>query len=215
MVAVVAAVAYALLWLGWVQHWGWLAGVDNGVLTPLHDYGVKHPAWVRFWDVLCTVFAPESLNVPGLVVIVVAIVRRNVRAAVFILATIGMSGIVTETFKGLANRPRPSSALLSATSTSFPSGHALGVMVAVLALLAITWDMLGRRARIASLVVGAALVIAVGVGRVVLNVHNPSDVLAGWALGYLWFFGCWFLIRPRPLNAEAPGRTPEAPGTGH
>jgi undecaprenyl-diphosphatase len=213
VLAAIAAVVYVLLWLGWAQHWAWLTAIDNAALTPLHDYGVKHPAWVRFWDVLCTVLSPESFRVAGLVVLVIAIVLRNVRVAVFMLATIGMSGIVTQIFKDLANRPRPSGALVGAASTSFPSGHAMGVMVAVLALLAITWDMSGRRARTVLVVVGAAVVIAVSAGRVVLNVHNPSDVLAGWALGYLWFFGCWLVIRPRPLNAAVADRIPEAPDT--
>jgi undecaprenyl-diphosphatase len=213
--AAVAIAVYALLWVGWSQHWGWLTAIDRAALTPLHDFGVKHPAWVHFWDTLCMVFSPESFKVLGLVVIVIAIARRNVRAALFMLATIGMSGVVTEIFKALANRPRPSTALVGATSTSFPSGHALGVSVAVLALLAITWPMLSRRARTVWLLAGAAVVLAVSAGRVVLNVHNPSDVLAGWALGYLWFLGCWLVIRPRPLNAEVRDRTPAVPGTDH
>ena len=211
-IAAFAIVLYALLWVGWT-HWAWLASVDHAALTPLHDFGVKHPAWVRFWETLCTVLSPDSFRVLGIVVIVVAIVRRNVRAAVFMLATIGLSGVVTETFKALADRPRPSTALVSAYSTSFPSGHALGATVAVLALSAITWDVLGRRARNALLVVGVTVVIAVSAGRVVLNVHNPSDVVAGWALGYVWFLGCWLVIRPQPLSAAVEDGTPAAPGT--
>jgi membrane-associated phospholipid phosphatase len=213
-IAAAAVACYALLWVGWAHHWGWLAAIDTAALAPLHDFGVKHPAWVRFWDVLCVVFAPNSFKLPGLVLVVMAALRRNVRAAVFLLATIGLSGVVTDVFKHLANRPRPPTALVGAASTSFPSGHALGLMVAVLALLAVTAGSVSNCARVISLVVGAALVIAIGAARVVLNVHNPSDVVAGWALGYLWFFLCWFVIRPQ-LNAEAADRTPAVPGTDH
>ena len=76
----------------------------------------------------------------------------------------------------------------------------------------------------ATIVLGVMVVIAVGVGRVVLNVHHPSDVVAGWVLGYLWYLGCLFAIGPLPLAAasapdvepigEAADETPQAPGIG-
>jgi membrane-associated phospholipid phosphatase len=54
------------------------------------------------------------------------------------------------------------------------------------------------------------LVLAVGFGRLALNVHYPSDVLAGWALGYLWYLGWLLVIRPAGLpRAAAQDNTPE------
>jgi membrane-associated phospholipid phosphatase len=221
----VAALCYAVLWLAYALHWSWLPAVDDVALRPLHDYGVKHPGWLRFWDVLCTVFGPSAFRLAGAALVVVAVVRRNLRAILFVLTTIGMSGLITQIAKGLADRPRPAGALVAASSSAFPSGHALGVMAAVLALLTTSSGMFGRRARRTTIVVGTAVVIAVGAGRVVLNVHHPSDVLAGWALGYLWFLGCLFAFRPLPLAAaaapdaqpigEAADETPQAPGTAH
>jgi undecaprenyl-diphosphatase len=55
---------------------------------------------------------------------------------------------------------------------------------------------------------GAAVVVSVGIGRVVLNVHNPSDVIAGWALGYLYFAACLLVFAGRPVTEAA--ETPEA-----
>ena len=57
-------------------------------------------------------------------------------------------------------------------------------------------------------VLGAALVFTVGFSRVVLNVHHPSDVVAGWALGFLYYQLCVRLVPPRPLTAVA--ETPAA-----
>ena len=221
MMATAAVIVYALLWLAYAQHWGWLQAVDDAVVQPLYDYGVKHPGWVQFWDVLCTVFSPAAFRLVGAAIVVLAVFRRNLRVILFILTAIGMSGIVTQIAKGLADRPRPITALAAASSSAFPSGHALGVMAAVLALLTISAGMFGRRGRVVTIVLGA--VVAVGVGRVVLNVHHPSDVLAGWALGYLWFLACLLVIRPLPLAAatpdaepigEAADETPQAPGIG-
>ncbi len=213
---------YAVLWLAYALHWAWLPAVDDAALRPLYDYGVKHPGWVRFWDVLCTMLGPSAFRLVGAVVVAVAVLRRNLRVILFVLTTIGMSGIVTQIAKGLADRPRPAGALAAATSSAFPSGHALGVMAAVLALLMISSGMFGRRGRLTTVALGTLAVFAVGAGRVVLNVHHPSDVLAGWALGYLWFLGCLSAFRPLPLAAaaapdaqpigEAADETRQAPG---
>ncbi len=210
VLAAVAAACYAVLWLGFAFHWQWLVTADSAVLDPLKAYDVKHPAWVRFWDVLCSVLSPEGFRLAGAAMVVVAVLRRNLRATLFLLTAIGLSGIVSQIAKDLADRPRPLGA--TAASSAFPSGHALAAMAAVLALLTISAGVFSHRARIVTIVVGAVMVIAVGVGRVVLNVHYPSDVVAGWALGYLWYLSCLFVIRPPPLSA-AQDRTREVPDT--
>jgi membrane-associated phospholipid phosphatase len=56
------------------------------------------------------------------------------------------------------------------------------------------------------------IVVAIGLGRVVLNVHHPSDVIAGWALGYAYFVVCLLLVSPSRPITEAD-ETPAAPGT--
>ncbi|HET9876387.1 MAG TPA: phosphatase PAP2 family protein [Mycobacterium sp.] len=191
----VAAAVYVLMWLGYRQGWVWLDAVDSSVLTAGHGVGVKHPGWVRFWDVVCTVFAPSTFRLLGVLAAVVALVKRRLRAALFVLVAVEPCGLVTQLAKGLVDRPRPVTALVAASSSSFPSGHALAAMVGVAALLAVTLPVLVVRVKLAAVVLGALIVVAVGVGRVALNVHHPSDVLAGWALGYLYFLGCARLLR--------------------
>lgn len=189
-----AAAGYALLWLGY--HHGWPDRIDSPTLAAAHDYGMSHPGWVRFWDVFSTVFAPVVFRLAGMVAAVVALVRRRLRAALFVLVALETGGWLTRVAKGLADRPRPATALVHAGSSSFPSGHALGAMLGVTVLLAVLLPLLTARARAAAVVVGALIVVAVGVARVALNVHHPSDVLAGWALGYLWFAVWARLLKP-------------------
>jgi undecaprenyl-diphosphatase len=193
----VAASVYAGMWLGYRQDWGWLNAADSSALTAAHDFGVKHPGWVRFWDGVCTVFTPSTFRLLGMAAALAALAKRRPRAALFVLVSVECSELVTQIAKGLADRPRPVTALVAASSSSFPSGHALAAMVGVTALLVVTLPMLSHPIRVVAFVVGVLVVVAVGLGRVALNVHHPSDVLAGWALGYLYFLVCAWLFRPR------------------
>jgi undecaprenyl-diphosphatase len=167
---------------------------------------------VTAWDVFCTALGPTSFRLVSLVVIVVALARRNVRVAMFLLITVELSGLVIEVAKRAADRPRPATAFVDAQATAFPSGHALGVIIGVLALLIVTLPVTRRPLRPWLIALGALVVIAIGIGRVVLNVHHPSDVLAGWALGYAYFALCLLMVSPsRPITQ--PDEIPEAPGT--
>jgi membrane-associated phospholipid phosphatase len=199
--AALAVAVYALMWVGYAVQWNWLMAIDSSWLDTMHRYDVAHPGWVTAWNVFCTVFGPTVFRLLTLAVIIFALVRRNLRVALFLVISVELSGLITEIAKQAANRPRPANALVTAPSTSFPSGHALGVMVGVLALLTIVLPVVHRQLRPWLIAFGAVTVIGIGFGRVVLNVHYPSDVLAGWALGYAYFVACLLLIPPsRPVT---------------
>ncbi|MGE2691133.1 phosphatase PAP2 family protein [Mycolicibacterium pulveris] len=210
--AVAAVALYAVLWIGYTQQWWWLTRLDSALLDGFYRDGDAHPGWVLGWHVFCTVLGPMAFRLVTLVVIVIALVRRNVRIAMFLLITVEISGLITEAAKRAVDRPRPDTALVSALGSSFPSGHALGVMVAVLALLTVALPVVRGSVRMWLVVLGVVIVAAIGLGRVVLNVHHPSDVLAGWALGYAYFAVCYALVWPtQPITR--PDETPEALGT--
>ncbi len=209
--ALAATAGYALLWIGYAQQWRWLSDLDNALLEGFYRYGDARPGWVLGWHVFCTVLGPMAFRLVTLVVIVVALVRRNVRIAMFLLITVELSGLITEAAKRAADRPRPDTALVHAMGSAFPSGHALGVMVAVLALLTVIRPVVRGPLRAWLVALGVVIVVAIGWGRVVLNVHHPSDVLAGWLLGYAYFAVCLAMVSPtRPITE--PDEIPEAPG---
>ena len=201
MSAALAVAVYALMWIGYASNWNWLTSIDSYWLDIGYPYGVAHPGWVIAWDVFCTVFGPTVLRLLTLIVIIFALVRRNLRVAMFLVICVELAGIIAEIGKYAANRPRPATALVPALSTSFPSGHAFGVMVGVLALLTVVLPVVGRPLRVWLIGLGAVIIILIGVGRVALNVHHPSDVIAGWALGYAYFVACLLMIPPsRPVT---------------
>ncbi|OBH16590.1 phosphatase PAP2 family protein [Mycolicibacter sinensis] len=191
-----AAAVYVVMLVGYWQGWGWLAAADAAALDASYAIGIKHQGWVRFWDGLSTVFEPAVFRLLAMVAVVVEVVRRRLRPALFLLVAVELSGMLTVLAKGSVDRPRPVTALAAATSSSFPSGHALGVTVGVGALLILTLPLLRHRARLVAVGVGVLVVAAVGVARVALNVHHPSDVLAGWALGWAYLVVWAVLLRP-------------------
>jgi undecaprenyl-diphosphatase len=85
--------------------------------------------------------------------------------------------IMESVFKTLVGRPRPVGAALG-----FPSGHATAASAFFGAVMVLA-DALPPRACAAVRVLAAAMIVLVGVARVVLRAHWPSDVVAGIALG--------------------------------
>ncbi|KMO81900.1 phosphatidylglycerophosphatase B [Mycolicibacterium obuense] len=208
----VALGVFVAMLLAYRFSWAPLSRVDDAALDATLRVGERHPGWVTFWDVYCTVLGPTAFRLVTVVVIVVAFVRRHVSIAVFLIVSVELSGLVTEIAKRLVDRPRPATALVHAASSSFPSGHAVGVMVAVIALVTVSLPLVPAARRAWLITAGVAVIVTIGAGRVILNVHHPSDVIAGWALGYAYVVACLMVLRPgRPITQ--PDEIPEATGT--
>jgi membrane-associated phospholipid phosphatase len=161
---------------------------------------------VRFWFIVSFVLGPIPLRLLGLAAMVFCLMRRRVRMALLLMACGPLNGFITLVAKNLAGRPRPSTALVYATETSFPSGHALEAMCGLLALLALLLPVMkSRQARVLAMALAGLGVFTVGVARVALNVHHPSDVIAGWALGYVYFMMCLWVFRPGSQPRDPTG----------
>ena len=101
-------------------------------------------------------------------------------------------------FKRGFDRPRPDLVPHEAIvyTASFPSGHAMMAAVTYLTLGAMLARVQPTRALRAYVLALAAIVtVAVGISRVYLGVHWPTDVLAGWTAGAAWALACWTVAR--------------------
>lgn len=118
--------------------------------------------------------------------------------AYFTLASVVGGMVASDLLKDLFQRPRPEIVphLAYATNTSFPSGHSMMSAVTYLTLGALLARSHERRALKAFFLLAAAFVgLIVGVSRVYLGVHWPTDVLAGWTAGAVWALLCWLIAR--------------------
>lgn len=96
----------------------------------------------------------------------------------------------------MRERPDVIPHLTAALTRSYPSGHTLMSAVIYLSLAAmLSYFQKSRMVKIYSLVIAILLTFLVGASRVYLGVHYPTDVLAGWALGFAWASFCWVLFR--------------------
>ena len=137
-------------------------------------------------------------SVPVLVLVTVAVagflaLSRLYRSLILVL-TAAIGGTVwTFLLKELFARERPPLFGEAVVSTaSFPSGHSALSAVVYLTLAAMLARLVERRRlRVYVVSVAALTVFLVGVSRVALGVHYPSDVLAGWTLGLAWALFCW------------------------
>lgn len=116
--------------------------------------------------------------------------------AVFTCASVAGGSVMSNLLKDVFQRPRPEIVphIVYAANTSFPSGHSMLSAVTYLtlgALLARSHKRRGLKAYF--LVIAALLSIMVGVTRVYLGVHWPTDVLAGWTAGAVWALLCWLV----------------------
>ena len=179
-------------------------------------------AWLtQVATVLAHMGSPPVIAGVALVSAAVGIFWRKVRGAAWTMpiAIIG-AGIIIQSVKLVIKRPRPSffAPLLHEAGFSFPSGHSLIAMV-VYGLLGYFLMHLFRnvRARLAVRIMTVLVVVAIGVSRVYVGVHYPTDVLAGWIAGVPWLISCLalheVLARRWPSSGEAVLHT-EADGSG-
>lgn len=120
-----------------------------------------------------------------LAVALLLMLRRRTQAAIF-AAAVMFAQAAAELIKHIVNRPRPELVAHHdlVYSSSFPSGHSVMAPVVYLTLAAIVAaGSASKPIKLTLLIGAAALVLAVGVSRVYLGVHWPTDVLGGWTMG--------------------------------
>lgn len=136
--------------------------------------------------------------------------KRRMREGLFVGIAIVGSALLNLGAKPLFARDRPNlwESIAPEGNYSFPSGHAMGSMTLACVLVLLCWH---TRLRWPVAVAMGVFVVLVGLSRIYLGVHYPSDILAGWAAAVAWTYAIYALVfrggvRPRFNTFSAPGR---------
>jgi undecaprenyl-diphosphatase len=159
--------------------------LDRGLLTILYagDGRPEIATGARIMTELGGVLVLVPLTIAGAVML---LVRRRFRSAALLLGLTLSGRLLVELQKIQTARLRPEEHehLVAVQTLAFPSGHAANSAMVYLSLAFLLTSTFPRRALA---VWGAVwLVVLIGASRVVLGVHWPTDVIAGWAFGLFW-----------------------------
>ncbi len=157
------------------------------------------PGWVA--DVARNITALGSVPVLVLLVISVSgflyLLGKRHAMGFLILCVVG-GVVLTAILKEAFGRARPDLVprLEAVSSASFPSGHSMMSAVVYLTLAVMLARIFASmRIRVYVICVAVIVSLLVGLSRMFLGVHYPSDVLAGWIVGFVWSISCWIMAR--------------------
>ncbi|MFP5110858.1 phosphatase PAP2 family protein [Bacillaceae bacterium C204] len=121
--------------------------------------------------------------------------KRNYLGAAALALSVAIGNEVSKLLKDFFERPRPDlEHLVLVKSYSFPSGHAMvGMIVYFMIAYLLLEEAKTKAGKITIAVITAILLLLIGASRIILQVHYPSDVLGGYAIGYLWVV-IWILL---------------------
>ncbi|GAB3516657.1 phosphatase PAP2 family protein [Pseudoxanthomonas daejeonensis] len=164
---------------------------DDALLMRLH--GWTSPGWDRFFLWFSLAGYRYGVIPVDILLSLALLAFRRWREAVFAIAAFAGSALLNVATKHYFQRARPSlwESIAPETTFSFPSGHAMGSMTLAAVLVLLAWH---TRWRWPVLVLAVVFTGLVGVSRLYLGVHYPSDVLGGWAAGLAWTSGAYLVL---------------------
>jgi undecaprenyl-diphosphatase len=188
------------VWLAEEVFHGGFQEYDLGIRAGIHQ--LASPPVTAIMRAATYLGSVNFLLVLFLVFTAIAFLARIPYEAAWLAAALAGEELLQYVLKSAFHRARPVAFFgRSPTDYSFPSGHALGSLCfyAMLAGL-LSLHIRSRSARALVWVGSAVLILAIGISRIYLGVHYPSDVLAGYLVAMVWV-NVLFAVRMRREGA--------------
>jgi undecaprenyl-diphosphatase len=198
--AYAASAVAILVWLAALATNGASGGWDPAILAQFQLS--PRSSLVRPAQLLTQLGGWIPLTIIGLIGFGVLAVRRRRRAALLLFILFG-GRLLVELQKWVIAAPRPpaSGFLAPVESLGFPSAHAANSMITFVGIALLVPVV--RRRRAFAVAIGFTLAVLIGLSRLLLGVHWPSDVIGGWAFALFWIALC-IRLASAPPDAEAP-----------
>ncbi|MGH3762617.1 phosphatase PAP2 family protein [Actinophytocola sp.] len=202
-VALVGVLALAVA--GLTATFGGLVAVDTATREWLIER--RSPSLTALMTALTTIGSSAVLvSLAFGIAVWLGVAGHRRREAVLVAGSTIGALVLGPLLKVVIERARPDDGhLVPVHSWAYPSGHSLTSTVVLGVLTALAASRLATRtARLAVVAAGLILVVAVGVSRIYLGVHWPTDVLAGWLIGGLWLATCLLVHDSGVLRRTGP-----------
>ncbi|WDM66063.1 MULTISPECIES: phosphatase PAP2 family protein [Xanthomonas] len=202
----------------WLRHNAWRMGLlFVGVLVPLGLFvdladevhalenvyfdepllwsmrSIASPGLDAFFGVISRLGYQYGVIPLDIAIVLVLLALRRWREGTFAALGFGGSALLNMGAKQFFQRDRPSlwESIAPESTFSFPSGHAMGSMTLAAVVIALAWR---TRWRWPVTLVASAFALLVGVSRIYLGVHYPSDILGGWSAALVWVVGLYLAM---------------------
>lgn len=159
---------------------------DNTIIHVI--YSLRSPIMTSVMEFITFFGSGTFLTIASIVII--GFLFKYHRKDSYLFSCIFIFGVLLNTFlKDFFKRPRPDFLpLIHESSYSFPSGHAMNSFVLYTCLAYFVFRRMENRVLGYSLIIATGvLILLIGISRVYLGVHYPSDVIAGYFAGFVWF----------------------------
>ncbi len=175
--------------------------LDNLLGRGPERWSFRHPGMVQVLLAIELLFGTVALTIYTAVAAGLLALRKHVRPALWTIGVMLGASLTTYVVKVTLHRKRPVwiDPVQTLHSFSFPSGHSSGIASAAGVAIVLAFLLVRRRGLRRAIVAGSLVLVAVvGLDRIFLGVHNPSDVIAGYAVGAIWVLGGALVFDPAP-----------------
>src|SRR3989344_2545955 len=165
-------------------------------------FQLYQPSWLT--SIMLFISLISSIGSYFIIVPIVALFFsfKNYKTEAFFSIFINLGNILNPIIKNIAGRSRPNSGLIKIleekTSMSFPSGHAMGAIIFYGFLIYLIWKLPFKHKKIIIPLL-LLFILLVGISRIYLGAHWPTDVLAGYVIGFIWLI-CGIFIYSKFRN---------------